>query len=68
MYALCVKKRAKLCLCVCQIKLLDGASVFVRLCDARREDELMFDVPSSKLVSHSVVALPVTKLHKTQTL
>lgn len=34
-----------------QVKLLDGASVFVRLCDARRDDELMYDVPSSKLVS-----------------
>lgn len=32
------------------IKLIEGSSVFVRLCDARRDDELAFDVPNSRLV------------------
>ncbi|GFR57816.1 coiled-coil domain-containing protein 17 [Elysia marginata] len=40
------------------IKLLDGASVFVRLCDARRDDELLYDVPSSKLVQVNVDYIP----------
>ncbi|CAL1538632.1 unnamed protein product [Lymnaea stagnalis] len=40
------------------LKLLDGASVFVRLSDARRDDELMYDVPSSKLVHVNVDYIP----------
>ncbi|XP_013082308.1 uncharacterized protein LOC106067643 isoform X1 [Biomphalaria glabrata] len=40
------------------LKLLDGASVFIRLCDARRDDELLYDVPASKLVHVNVDYIP----------
>ncbi|XP_076440309.1 uncharacterized protein LOC143279891 isoform X2 [Babylonia areolata] len=40
------------------IKLIDGASVFVRLCDARRDDELVFDVPNSRLVEINTDYVP----------
>ncbi|XP_025108860.1 uncharacterized protein LOC112573069 isoform X2 [Pomacea canaliculata] len=40
------------------IKLIEGASVFVRLCDARRDDELAFDVPSSRLVEINTDYIP----------
>ncbi|XP_059151750.1 uncharacterized protein LOC131937975, partial [Physella acuta] len=40
------------------VKLVDAASVFVRLCDARRDDELMYDIPTSKLVHVNVDYIP----------
>ena len=32
--------------------------MFVRLCDGRRDDELMYDVPSNKLVQVNVDYIP----------
>ena len=33
-----------------QINLLEGSSLFIRMCDARRDDELPGDIPGNKLV------------------
>ena len=40
---MCVRRDDKHDLCL-QLRLLDSASVFVRVCDARRDDELMHEV------------------------
>lgn len=40
------------------IKLIEGASVFLRLCDARRDDELVYDAPRSRLVEINTDYVP----------
>ncbi|ESO88244.1 hypothetical protein LOTGIDRAFT_234580 [Lottia gigantea] len=40
------------------IRLLEGSSLFVRICDARREDELVTDVPMNRLVDVNTDYIP----------
>ncbi|XP_050401529.1 uncharacterized protein LOC126818261 isoform X2 [Patella vulgata] len=40
------------------IKLLEGASLYMRICDGRREDELVTDVPMNRLVGVNTDYIP----------
>ncbi|XP_046327915.2 uncharacterized protein LOC124111997 isoform X2 [Haliotis rufescens] len=40
------------------IKLIEGASIFVRVSDGRREDELITDIPTNKLVEINMDYIP----------